>query len=112
MPSLVLAMPRWMAGDDIFRFCHPLAIAAEGARHGGVVTGISVERYFSVEIGITFNSIAMLKLYEEYDMIGSRSRTAVSKSIPVKAYRGVAQTFMQRLGGFWPAWRRGASPSP
>src|SRR5258707_15489795 len=58
---------------------------------------MSVERYFSVEIGITFNSIAMLKLFSRIDMIGIRSRTAVSKSMPVKPIAASPQTLMQSL---------------
>ncbi len=39
MPSLVLAMPRLMAGMMSSGFCHPFAIAAEGPRHRGIVAG-------------------------------------------------------------------------
>ncbi len=60
---------------------------------------MSVERYFSVEIGITFSSIAIEKLFSRIDMIGMRSRTAVSKSMPVKPIAASPQTLMQSLSG-------------
>src|SRR5438093_1593043 len=44
---------------------------------------MSVERYFSVATFITLSSIAIEKLLRSTDRIGMRSRTAVSKSIPV-----------------------------
>ena len=72
---------------------------------------MSVERYFSVEIGITFNSIAMLKLFSRIDMIGIRSRTAVSKSMPVKPIAASPQTLMQSLSGL-ASLAPIASPSP
>ncbi len=72
---------------------------------------MSVLRYFSVETGITFSSIAMEKLFSRTDMTGMRSRTAVSKSMPVKPIAASPQTLMHSLSGcasFAPI----ASPSP
>ena len=60
---------------------------------------MSVDRYFSVETGITFNSIAIEKLFIRQDRIGIRSRTAVSKSIPVKPIAASPQKLMQVLFG-------------
>ena len=68
-------------------------------------------RYFSVETGITFSSMAIEKLFSRMDMMGMRSRTAVSKSMPVKPIAASPQTFMQSFSGaasFAPM----ASPSP
>src|SRR6185437_8164522 len=45
---------------------------------------MSVERYFWVETGITLSSIAIEKLLSRIERMGMRSRTAVSKSMPVK----------------------------
>src|SRR3984885_15272440 len=72
---------------------------------------MSVDRYFSVETGITFNSIAMEKLFIRQDRMGMRSRTALSKSMPVKPIAASPQKLMQVLFGctsFAPI----ASPSP
>src|ERR1700727_1616364 len=60
---------------------------------------MSVERYFSVDTGITFNSIAMEKLFIKHDRMGMRSRTAVSKSMPVKPIAASPQKLMQVLFG-------------
>src|ERR1041384_5816242 len=60
---------------------------------------MSVERYFSVETGITFNSIAIEKLLNRIDMIGSFSRTAVSKSMPVKPIAASPHTLMPSFAG-------------
>src|ERR1700761_8052423 len=60
---------------------------------------MSVERNFSVETGITFNSIAIEKLFIRIDRIGMRSRTAVSKSMPVKPIAASPHTLMQSLFG-------------
>src|ERR671939_364373 len=60
---------------------------------------MSVERYFSVETGITFNSIAIEKLFDRIARIGSRSRTAVSKSMPVKPIAASPQKLMHSLSG-------------
>ena len=48
---------------------------------------------------MTFSSIAMLKLLNRMDRIGSRSRTAVSKSMPVKPMAASPQTLMHSLSG-------------
>src|ERR1700732_338275 len=48
---------------------------------------MSVLRYFSVLIGITFSSMAMEKLFRRTDRMGMRSRTAVSKVHPREANR-------------------------
>ena len=56
-------------------------------------------RYFSVLIGITLSSIAMEKLLSRMERIGMRSRTAVSKSMPVKPMAASPQTLMQSLSG-------------
>jgi hypothetical protein len=72
---------------------------------------ISVERYFSVATGITFNSIAIEKLFIRIDRIGVRSRTAVSKSMPVKPIAASPQTLMQSFSGF-ASFAPIASPSP
>src|SRR5436853_244652 len=61
---------------------------------------MSVERYFSVETGMTFNSIAIEKLFDRIDRIGSRSRTAVSKSMPVKPIAASPQKLMHNLSGW------------
>src|SRR5580704_13342017 len=61
---------------------------------------MSVERNFSVEIGMTFNSIAIEKLFNKIDRMGMRSRTAVSKSMPVKPIAASPQRLMQSLSGF------------
>ncbi len=72
---------------------------------------MSVERYFSVETGMTFNSIAIEKLFERIDRIGSRSRTAVSKSMPVKPIAASPQKLMQSLLG-WASLAPIARPRP
>ncbi len=61
---------------------------------------MSVERYFSVEIGITFSSIAIEKLFSRIDRNGIFSRTAVSKSMPVKPIAASPHRLMQSLSGF------------
>ena len=58
-----------------------------------------MERYFSVLIGITLSSIAMEKLLSRIERIGMRSRTAVSKSMPVKPMAASPQTLMQSFSG-------------
>ena len=45
------------------------------------------------------SSIAIEKLLSSTDMIGMRSRTAVSKSMPVKPIAASPQTLMQSLSG-------------
>ena len=60
---------------------------------------MSVERYFSVEIGITLSSIAIEKLFIRHDRMGMRSRTAVSKSMPVKPIAASPQKLMQVFSG-------------
>src|SRR5205814_401067 len=60
---------------------------------------MSVARYFSVEIGITFSSIAIEKLLSRMDRIGILSRTAVSKSMPVKPIAASPHTLMHSLSG-------------
>ena len=72
---------------------------------------MSVDRYFSVDTGITFSSIAMEKLFIRQDRMGMRSRAAVSKSMPVNPIAASPQKLMQVLFGctsFAPI----ASPSP
>ena len=49
--------------------------------------------------GITFNSIAIEKLFIRIDRIGMRSRTAVSKSMPVKPIAASPQTLMPSFSG-------------
>ena len=60
---------------------------------------MSVERYFSVDTGMTLSSMAMEKLLSRIDRIGMRSRTAVSKSMPVKPIAASPHTLMQSLSG-------------
>ena len=60
---------------------------------------MSVERYFSVETFMMCSSIAIEKLLSRIDMMGMRSRTAVSKSMPVKPIAASPQTLMQSLSG-------------
>src|SRR5271168_548905 len=60
---------------------------------------MSVARYFSVEIGITLSSIAIEKLLNRIDRIGMRSRTAVSKSMPVNPIAASPQTLMHSFSG-------------
>jgi hypothetical protein len=60
---------------------------------------MSVLRYFSVLIGITFSSMAMEKLFSRMERIGMRSRTAVSKSMPVKPMAASPHTLMQSFSG-------------
>ena len=56
-------------------------------------------RYFSVATFITGSSMAMQKLFERMDRIGIRSRTAVSKSIPVKPMAASPHQLMHSLSG-------------
>ena len=72
---------------------------------------MSVERYFSVETGMTFSSIAIEKLFDRIDRIGMRSRTAVSKSMPVKPIAASPQKLMQSLSG-WASLAPIARPRP
>src|SRR3984885_6275649 len=72
---------------------------------------MSVDRYLSVEIGITFSSIAMEKLFIRQDRMGIRSRTAVSKSIPVKPIAASPQKLMQVFSGYT-SFAPIANPSP
>ena len=60
---------------------------------------MSVERYFSVETCMIGSSIAIEKLLSRIERIGMRSRTAVSKSMPVKPMAASPQTLMQSLSG-------------
>ena len=60
---------------------------------------MSVERYFSVATFMTFSSIAIEKLLRSTERIGIRSRTAVSKSMPVKPMAASPQTLTQSLSG-------------
>ena len=60
---------------------------------------MSVERYFSVATFITFSSMAMEKLLRSTERIGMRSRTAVSKSMPVKPIAASPQTLTHSLSG-------------
>ena len=72
---------------------------------------MSVLRYFSVEIGMTGTSIAIEELLSRIERIGIRSRTAVSKSMPVNPIAASPHTLMQSFSGrasFAPI----ASPSP
>ena len=48
---------------------------------------------------MTGSSIAIEKLLSRIDRIGMRSRTAVSKSMPVKPMAASPQTLMQSLSG-------------
>ena len=48
---------------------------------------------------MTFSSIAIEKLLSRMERIGMRSRTAVSKSMPVKPMAASPQTLMQSLSG-------------
>ena len=57
------------------------------------------------------SSIAIEKLFSRIERIGIRSRTAVSKSIPVKPIAASPQTLMQSLSGF-ASFAPIASPSP
>jgi hypothetical protein len=59
-----------------------------------------VAQYFYVEIGMNFNSIAMQKLFSRIDRIGMRSRTAVSKSMPINPIAASPHTLMQSLPGW------------
>ena len=61
---------------------------------------MSVERYLAVACRMIGSSIAIEKLFSRIERIGSRSRTAVSKSIPVKPIAASPQTLMQSLSGF------------
>ena len=72
---------------------------------------MSVDRYFSVDTGMTGSSIAMEKLLSRIDRIGIRSRTAVSKSMPVKPMAASPQTLMHSLSGA-ASLAPIASPSP
>src|SRR5215216_6231484 len=72
---------------------------------------MSVERYFSVETGITLSSIAIEKLFIRQDMIGMRSRAAVSKSMPVKPIAASPQKLTHSLSG-WASFAPIARPSP
>ena len=60
---------------------------------------MSVVRYFSVAVFMIGSSIAIEKLLSRIDRIGMRSRTAVSKSMPVKPMAASPQTLMQSLSG-------------
>jgi len=60
---------------------------------------MSVDRYFSVATFMILSSIAIEKLLSRTDRIGMRSRTAVSKSIPVKPIAASPQTLMHSLSG-------------
>ena len=60
---------------------------------------MSVLRNFSVATAITLSSMAMLKLLSRIDRIGIRSRTAVSKSMPVNPIAASPQTLMHSLSG-------------
>ena len=72
---------------------------------------MSVLRYFSVATCMIFSSIAMQKLLSRIDRIGMRSRTAVSKSMPVKPMAASPQTLMHSLSG-WASLAPIASPRP
>ena len=60
---------------------------------------MSVELYFSCETGMTGISIAIEKLLNSTERIGMRSRTAVSKSMPVMPIAASPQTLMQSFSG-------------
>ena len=60
---------------------------------------MSVERNFSVETGMTLSSMAIEKLFSRMERIGMRSRTAVSKSMPVKPMAASPHTLMQSFSG-------------
>ena len=57
------------------------------------------------------SSIAIEKLLSRIDRIGMRSRTAVSKSMPVKPIAASPQTLMQSLSG-WASLAPIARPRP
>ena len=60
---------------------------------------------------MTLSSIAMQKLLSRIERIGMRSRTAVSKSMPVKPIAASPQTLMHSLSG-WTSFAPMASPRP
>ena len=60
---------------------------------------MSVEPYFAWLTGMIGISIAIEKLLNRIERIGMRSRTAVSKSMPVKPIAASPQTLMQRWSG-------------
>jgi hypothetical protein len=72
---------------------------------------MSVERYFSVEPFVMGSSIAIEKVLSRIDRIGMRSRTAVSKSIPVKPMALSPQTLMHSRSG-WASLAPIAGPRP
>jgi len=53
----------------------------------------------AVAVFMIFSSIAIEKLLSRIERIGIRSRTAVSKSIPVKPIAASPQTFTQSFSG-------------
>ena len=74
-----------------------LSLAGDSSRAGE--PGPAEERYFSVETFMMCSSIAIEKLLSRIDMIGMRSRTAVSKSMQVKPIAASPHTLMQSLSG-------------
>ena len=60
---------------------------------------MSVLRYFSVATCMTGSSMAMEKLFSRTDRMGMRSRTAVSKSMPVNPMAASPQTLTQSFSG-------------
>ena len=60
---------------------------------------MSVLRYFSVAAFMIFNSIAMEKLLSTIERMGIRSRTAVSKSIPVNPMAASPHTLTHSRSG-------------
>ena len=72
---------------------------------------MSVLRYFSVAVFITFSSMAMAEFFNRMERMGIRSRTAVSKSIPVMPMAASPHTLMQSLSGR-ASLAPMASPSP
>ena len=60
---------------------------------------MSHDPYFSCAAFMTGSSMAIEKLLSRIDRIGMRSRTAVSKSMPVKPMAASPHTFTQVFSG-------------
>ena len=85
------------AGDALLAYA-TLAMVATGTETIASILG-SFAAAIECETAMIFNSIAMEKLLSRIDKIGIRSRTAVSKSMPVKPIAASPQTLIHKASG-------------